>query len=242
MTDFFYVGATGNWQGGTVWALTSGGTATAQTPTSTDNVFFDSHSTGTVTVGTASACANFTMTAPGAGTITMGATAVLSVAGNMTCATGMTFAPNSSATINLTSTSGSAIITTAGYILPIVNFNGVSAAWTLQDNFKCSGNCTLTNVTFTAPKTVTFNPNANSTTAFRALSGTTITIYNLTLGTAAATAIISGSWTIPAGGKWVGGVFSFSGTATGGFGGVPTMSPAGTFNIGSGFIPNLSGT
>ncbi len=146
MTDYYAVG-TGNFQGGNIWALTSGGAPSVQTPTSSDNVIFDTHSTGTVTIGTNSNCLSFTMTAPGAGTITMGGTAVLNIAGNMSLAAGMTFAPNAASTINFTSTSAGQTVTSAGYRLGIINFNGVGGAWQLQDalNPVAGVSITLTN-------------------------------------------------------------------------------------------------
>lgn len=135
MTTYYLVGSSGNWQGGTIWALTSGGTATAQTPTSADDVVFDLHSTGTVTVASGSNCHNLTMTAPGAATISMPTSlASLNIYGSMTLAAGITFSSSTTATINFLGTTTGLTVTHAGYLLPNMTYNGVGGEWTWQDN------------------------------------------------------------------------------------------------------------
>ncbi len=181
----YYAVATGNFQGGTIWATSSGGTATAVTPLSTDDVVFDTHSTGTVTIGTASNCHNFTMTAPGAGTITMGSTAVLNVYGSMTLASGMTFAPNSSSIINFLSTSSGQTITSAAYHLGSIVFNGISGAWQLQDNLDPVSSAILT-LTNGALDTNGQSIGATNGTSF---SSNNSNVRSLTLGTT--------SWSLP---------------------------------------------
>jgi len=45
--NYYWVGGTGNWNDGTKWSLTSGGTAVNCTPSTVDNVFFDANSFST---------------------------------------------------------------------------------------------------------------------------------------------------------------------------------------------------
>lgn len=184
MATYYAVG-TGNWSGSsTTWATSSGGAAGAHTPTSSDNVVFDVHSTGTVTVagtsGTPDNCNNMTMTSPGAGHITMGSTAYLNIAGSMTLATGMTFSPNAASTLNFTATSTGQTLTTAGYNMPNVIFNGVGGGWTLQDNF----NNTAANpiITLTNGALNTNNVTIGSSGGF-SFSSSNANTRSLTLGT-----------------------------------------------------------
>ncbi len=186
MATYFLVGSSGAWQGGTIWATSSGGTATAQTPTTSDDIVFDLHSTGTVTVGTNSNAHNITMTAPGAATITMGATAVLNIAGNLSAAAGITWAPNVASTINFISTSIGQTITSAGYRLGNININGVGGVYQLQDALNpvngTTVGITLVNGTFDtngkavgATSGVTFN-SSNSNTRSLILGATTFSL------------------------------------------------------------------
>ena len=137
MANYFAVG-TGNWSGSsTVWATSSGGVAGTVTPTSADTCTFDANTlVHTITVagtsGTPDNCLNLVMTSP-SGTLVMGSTAVLNIAGSLTAATGMTFAPNASSVINFTSTSTGQTVTHAGYSYGNSTYNGVGGGWTFQD-------------------------------------------------------------------------------------------------------------
>lgn len=76
MADRYWVGGTGSWDASYTpsqhWATTSGGTAGASAPSSTDNAFFDSHSnepsdaTYTVTTGFAPTCNDLNVEGTGA--------------------------------------------------------------------------------------------------------------------------------------------------------------------------------
>ncbi len=180
MATYYLVGSSGNWQGGNIWATSSGGAASVQTPTSADDVVFDTHSTGTVTIGTASNCHNLTMTAPGAGTITRGGSAVLNVYGSMTLASGMTFAPLSSAVINFLGTTTGLTVTHAGYLLPLMNYNGVGGEWTWQDNQTNLSNSALT-ITLTNGSLITGGFSAGAANGV-SLSSSNSNIRSLTLG------------------------------------------------------------
>ncbi len=179
MTDYYAVG-TGNFQGGNIWALTSGGAASVQTPTSSDNVIFDTHSTGNVTIGTNSNCLNFTMTAPGAGTITMGGTAVLNIYGSMTLNTGMTFAPNVASIINFLGTTTGLTIKHAGYLLANMNYNGVGGEWTWQDNQTNVSGAAVT-ITLTNGSLLTNGFSAGAANGI-SLSSSNSNVRSLTLG------------------------------------------------------------
>ena len=133
MADYYAVGATGNWQGGTVWATSSGGTATTATPLATDNVWFDSNSTGTITVGTTSTCLNMTIASGGAFTITMGSTAVLTIAGSLSDDGTGTWSPNTTSNLKFSGTS-SGLTFSSTRTFGIVTFNGVGGIWTLGSN------------------------------------------------------------------------------------------------------------
>ncbi len=180
MTTYYAV-STGNWQGGNIWALSSGGAASVQTPTSSDDVVFDSHSTGTVTIGTASNCHNLTMTAPGAGTITMGGTAVLNVYGSMSLASGMTFAPAFAANINFLGTTTGLTIKHAGYLLPNMTYNGVGGEWTWQDNETNLSDQNLS-ITLTNGSLITNGFSAGGAANGISLKASNSNIRSLTLG------------------------------------------------------------
>ncbi len=180
MTTYFMVGSSGNWQGGTIWALSSGGVATAQTPTSTDDVVFDLHSTGTVTIGTNSNCHNMTMTAPGAGTISMNGVGVLNIYGSMALASGMTFSPAATAIINFLGTVTGLTVTHAGYLLPNMTYNGVGGEWTWQDNQTNVSSGPLT-ITLTNGSLITNNFSAGAANGI-SLSSSNSNVRSLTLG------------------------------------------------------------
>ena len=109
MADRYWVGGTASWDGtaGTKWAATSGGPGGESAPTSADDVFFNASSTGTVTIAAGNTgaksitCTGFTGTLTGVASIT--------VSGNITLVTGMTYSHTGTVTINATST-----LTTAG--------------------------------------------------------------------------------------------------------------------------------
>jgi hypothetical protein len=233
VTTYYLVGSSGNWQGGTIWALSSGGTATAQTPTSTDDVVFDLHSTGTVTIGTNSNCHNLTMTAPGAGTITMGGTAVLNIYGSMALAAGMTFNPAATGIINFLGTTTGLTVTHAGYSLCNMTYNGVGGEWTWQDN--------QTNVS-SGPLTITLTNGSLITGGFSAgaangvsLSSSNSNVRSLILG--------STTWKLnPTQAAAIWDLGTTTGLTFSGAGSTITLGAASTFNGGGLTYGTVSGT
>lgn len=123
MADRYWVGGTASWDGtaGTKWAATSGGPGGESVPTSADDVFFNASSTGTVTIAAGNTgaksitCTGFTGTLTGVASIT--------VSGNITLVTGMTYSHTGTVTINATST-----LTTAGKLFSslIVEGSGIT--------------------------------------------------------------------------------------------------------------------
>jgi fibronectin-binding autotransporter adhesin len=255
MATYYAVG-TGNWSGSsTTWSTSSGGAASAITPTSSDNVVFDLHSTGTVTVagtsGTPDNCNNMTMTSPGAGTILMNTTSVLDCYGSWTAATGMTFAPSTGALINFLATSSGQTITHGGYLYSNMTYNGVGGGWTWQDNMTSSavttnvitltnGSLNTNNFSAGATNPIQFSSN-NSNTRSLTLGTTTwktssanATVWNIatstgmTLSAASSTINMTGSNTNAsfAGGGLAYGTVTYSALNTGD----PTVSGANTFS------------
>lgn len=134
MANRFWVGGTANWDAtaGTKWATTSGGAGGASVPTSADNVFFDAAS-GVVTVTVAAGntgCADLDFTGF---TGTFAGSSALTIAGNLTLATGMTRTYTGSVTFSATTT-GKTITTNGKSLGSVLNFNGIGGEWILQDN------------------------------------------------------------------------------------------------------------
>lgn len=182
MADRYWVGGTASWDGtaGTKWSATSGGAGGASVPTSADDVFFNASSTGTVTIATGNTgaksinCTGFT------GTIT--GTANITVSGNVTLVTGMTYSHTGTVTFNATAT-----LITAGKIFSGVEINGSGITATLGDALNISGrNVTLTLGTF---DTANYN-----VTCGNLLSTSTTNIRTLTLGSS--TVSLSGTTTV----------------------------------------------
>lgn len=189
MTTYYLRAGGGNWSAAATWSLTSGGGATGSVPTAADDVILDAgSSTANLTVdgtsGTPSKCRSI-VCAGFTGTLTMGASAYLEIgdgtAGDTTFVSGMTFAPNSSATIKWKSTTTGNNITWGGKNLPICIFDGVGGEWTFQ-----SAPGTGNNVTITLANG-SLNTNGYNVTA--GLSSNNSNTRSLTLG--------SMTWSIP---------------------------------------------
>jgi len=182
MADRYWVGGTGTWNSSltTNWAATSGGTAGASAPTLTDNVFFDANSnvgTGAFTVtitGNSGVCNDCTISGlDGVLTLTVGG--VWKVYGSVSFpATNLTFAGASGGPIQFSATTTGKTITTNGVTLTEVGmyFDGVGGGWTLQDDITTTG-------TSAQLRLLTGSINLNNKT---------ITVNNVTFGTAAAIA------------------------------------------------------
>lgn len=140
--NLYWIGNTGNWSDGNHWSLSSGGTPVGCSPTTKDNVFFDSHSftqSGqTVTVDMNVSINNMNWTgASNSPTLYGDYSTSLKVAGSLTFVSGVNF--NFSGALSFEATSGNNTITTNGVLIPTsISFNGVGGTWTLQDALNCS--------------------------------------------------------------------------------------------------------
>ncbi len=142
MASRYWVGGTASWDGtaGTKWALTSGGAGGQAVPTSSDDVFFDAASGAAgVTVAATSVCNNLVFTGF---TGTFAGSSGLTISGNLTAVSGMSWTNSSPLTFNATSTGKT--ITSAGKISNNLTFAGTGGGWTLQDNLSMATNRTVT--------------------------------------------------------------------------------------------------
>jgi len=88
----YWVGDTDTWNAtaGSKWAATSGGAGGETVPASTDNVYFDANSgAGTVTIGSTVSCNHLDFT--GSSIDTVSGTSPISIYGDLTVASGMTW-------------------------------------------------------------------------------------------------------------------------------------------------------
>ena len=149
--DRYWVGGAGTWDAtaGTKWAITSGGTGGAPVPSAIDNVFLNAASgANTVTVSGSRTCLDLTCTGF-TGTLTGTSTPVLTISGNMTLVSGMTFGGTfgiNRPTLVFNSTT-SKTIQSGTKELGALTFNGVGGSWSLQSDTATNGTTTLTNGT-----------------------------------------------------------------------------------------------
>ena len=227
MAGPYYLVGTGNWSGSsTTWATSSGGVASAITPTATDDCWIDANSgTHTLTVagtsGSPDLCQNLVIRNPSAVTITMGSTAVLNISASMGTGgsgamTGLTWAPNATSVINFVSTSAGNTILHSGYAYGQMTYNGVGGAWTWQDANSQAAvkTLTLTNGTlstgnFNTTNAVIFSSNNSNTRALTlgtstwTLSNSTATVWDIgtstgmTLSAASSTLSFAGTTVVP---------------------------------------------
>ena len=251
MTTYYLRAGGGNWSAAATWSLTSGGGATGSVPTAADDVICDAgSSTANLTVdgtsGTPSKCRSIVCTGF-TGTLTMGATAYLEIgdgtAGATTFVSGMTFAPNSAATIKWKSTTTGNNITWGGKNLPVCIFDGVGGAWTFQSAPGTGNNVTIT-LTNGTLDTNGFNVTAglssdNSNTRALTLGTTTWSIPNSgsigwNIGTSTGMTLSAGSSTISdlhtnSNGTFAGGGLTYGTYTCSVSSGVMTMTGANTF-------------
>ena len=179
MANRYWVGGTASWDGtpGTKWALTSGGAGGQAIPTSADDVFFDAASganTVTIAAGNTGAksitCTGFTGTLAG--------TADISVAGNVTLVSGMTYTHT-----GIMSFTGTATLITAGKSFSAVTVNGSGITLTLGDALNIvQRTLTVTQGTFdTANFNVTAGVlNSSNSNARTITLGSSTCIFSLT--------------------------------------------------------------
>jgi len=179
MADRYWVGGTANWDGtaGTKWATTSGGAGGASVPTSADDVFFDSASTGTCTISSGNTgakslnCTGFTGTLAGS--------TILSMRGNLTLSSGMTF----NYTGQFQFSTSAATIISAGKTIASIR---VDTTVTQGDALTLSGNLTVAGGTF---DTANFNLTVNGS-----IDSSYATARTINLGSSTVTLTGAGPW------------------------------------------------
>ena len=147
----FWVGGTGNWNEGTHWSLTSGGSALNCIPTEVDHVFFDANSFSasaqTVTINSRAAYCNNMDWSSVTNTPTFLISNVfaegVNISGSLTYFSGMTLTANFPHYFKSTSTGKT--ITLNGKQLKWAYFDGVGGEWTFQDAFNTNEGVFLTN-------------------------------------------------------------------------------------------------
>jgi len=182
-----YIVAGGTWDGSNtaIWSATSGGAPGASVPTATDDVLLDAASgVVTVTVGAAVDCKTLICTGF---TGTLAGTFGITIYGNLTAGSGMTWSNTGQVIISAT-----AAITSNGIVISPNTAEGIRIA---------GGTVTLADALSTGLLFLvggTFNANNFNVTAIRFISTTVGATRVLTMG--------SGTWTITgngdAGGNW----------------------------------------
>lgn len=145
MAARYWVGGTDTWDGtaGTKWALTSGGAGGQAVPTSSDDVFFDGASgANTVTVSGSRVCKSLTCTGF-TGTLAGTSTPVVTVSGDVTLASTLTFASTGPAfTVDATST-----FTSGGKSINNLTVNASGGTVTLGDALAQQASTNIVTVT-----------------------------------------------------------------------------------------------
>jgi hypothetical protein len=177
--DLYWIGNGGNWNDGSHWSTSSGGSAYGCSPGLSDNVFFDANSfnlngqTVTINVPTAS-CNNMSWTGvtntPAFASVN---TNTLRVFGSLTLVSGMTLTSGGfQATLNFQATTAGQTIITAGKTFGnAINFNGIGGGWTLQDALSTTNTISLNHGSLnTNGQTVTANIFSSNNSNVRTLS------------------------------------------------------------------------
>lgn len=185
MANRYWVGGTGTWDASaTHWSTSSGGSAGASVPTSSDSVIFDVNSnTGTgnftVTLSGTRNCLDFTASGLDGGmTLAGNDSSILNIYGNFSIpATNFTSGTATNSTLSFVATSTGKTITTNGISLTFaITFAGVGGGWSLSGNLTTSRAMTLSNGTFNANNfnisALSFNASGSSTRTLTLGSGT----------------------------------------------------------------------
>jgi len=128
-TKYFVNGGGGAWNNTLSWSLSSGGGGGAGVPTASDDVILNANSPACTVSTTAGVCLSFTATNY---TSLLTANVNITVSGNLTFGSAMTFAGTGTIIVNATATLTSNGVTVG---LPLTLISGVSTTWTLGDNF-----------------------------------------------------------------------------------------------------------
>lgn len=179
MANRFWVGGTASWNGTATgkWSTTSGGSSGAAEPTSSDDVFFDANS-GAVTVTvvtTPASCKSLTFTGF---TGTFAGTTAVTIAGNLTFATGMTLNYDGDFTISATGT----VTSNGKQCNGSITFDGVGATFTIADALNFPQNSGAGNGSRFINGTLTAS-NINVTLYRFASTGTGTRVLNMGTGT-----------------------------------------------------------
>ena len=189
MATLYWYGGTGSFQaGGTShWSTNSGNTpsATHASPTSADDVIFDTLSNATaytVTIDASSVCRSVTWGAPLAGKITIAGSAAMDCYGDWNFSGGTAGITRSyTGTVTFKATSGTKVITSNSVTWNSgITLDGVGGTFQLADDLNISAKTiTLTNGTFDSNgKTVTANAfsSSNSNTRVVTLGASTLNL------------------------------------------------------------------
>lgn len=181
MANRYWVGGSGQWSTSNTanWAATSGGAGGVSVPTSADNAIFDSNSatsSASVLINASSVCLNLSISNSFI-TINTGTSPALSVYGNLTISTLITWNLNTQISM-LSTTTGNTIQTSGTSITGGLFFNGTGGAWQLQDAMTAPGTFTLAagslDLNSKTLSVLTFNSNSSSTRSL--LNCATITV------------------------------------------------------------------
>ena len=197
MATYYWVGGSGTWSDVSTgnWSLTSGGTPTNFSPSSLDDVIFDSNSSATsysvtVTFGytTGGVARNITLNGPASGNLTFTGTVGYICWGSFfISATGVTYTHSSSLLFSSTS-AGNTVTTNGVPISSAMTFGGVGGVWDL------TGALTLTSTTASVLTNGTLNTNGfNISCSGFTVTGTTARTLNL--GSSIVTCTGTSPWT-----------------------------------------------
>ncbi|MEO7523113.1 MAG: hypothetical protein ABIT58_03420, partial [Ferruginibacter sp.] len=168
--NLYWIGNSGNWDDGSHWSFTSGGTPSGCAPTPFDNVFFDASSfsiAGQVVLINPfiAYCNDMTWTSvTNTPTLSGPAPNLLKIYGSLRFVAGMM--TSFEGLVNFEATTPGKTITMAGNSFrEKVTFNGVDGGWTLLDEFTTSSNITLSNGVLTTNNQTVNASDFNSTTS-----------------------------------------------------------------------------
>lgn len=181
MANRYWIGTTSSsWTNSANWSDTSGGGTGASVPTIADDVFFDSNSNGGNNLTITSSVSAKSLTFTGFTKTVTFLSANVSVAGNVTLGSGMTFGYSGTDNTYGIIFTGSGTLISAGIAGPKITVNGSGIVVTLGDEFNApSRTITVTQGTFDAN---------NYNVTFLAFSSANSNVRTVTMG--------SGLWTI----------------------------------------------
>lgn len=127
MADRYLVGS--SWGSTSSWSTVSGGAGGASVPTSADNAFLDASSPSNVSLSGACVCNNLDCTGY---TRTLSGTGTLTIYGNCTFSSAMTYSLKN--TITFAATSTGKTVNLQGKNVYAISFNGAGGGWTIDSS------------------------------------------------------------------------------------------------------------